>query len=148
MLPRSLIVLLFLLLSGCGSGPAPQPADPTTEAWYGATVQGLESLNRDAEEALAAKNPDKAATAVTSGLALEKRLLSVRKPTFAAAEAVTDLDRLYRTDAAGEPALRLGSTDVPEEPGAVEELAAGIDKTARRVQQAKDDIAECDRGLF
>ncbi|HTP89420.1 MAG TPA: hypothetical protein VMJ34_20865 [Bryobacteraceae bacterium] len=141
------IVPLALLLAGCGSAPPPAPVDPTTEAWYGETVQRLAGLNRDAEQALASGHSDAAAAAVVSGQDLEKRLLSVRQPTLAATEAVTDLDRLYGRMLFANRHYGWARIMFQKNLARWKYWRPESPESARRLQQAKDDIAECDKYL-
>lgn len=137
-----------LLLAGCGAPPPPAKAvDPTTEAWYGQTVAELAAANREAEADLAVGKRDEAAAAIVRGQGMEKRLLSVSRPTLAAEEAVSDLERLYGrmllsnrhygwARLAFQKNLARWRHWVPETPD-----------TIRRREQAEADIAECDRRM-
>ena len=137
-----------LLLAGCGAPPPPAKAvDPTTEAWYGQTVAELAAANREAEADLAVGKRDEAAAAIVRGQGMEKRLLSVSRPTLAAEEAVSDLERLYGrmllsnrhygwARLAFQKNLARWRHWVPETPD-----------TIRRREQAEADIAECDHRM-
>lgn len=144
---RWFLIAWVVLLAGCGNAPPSKPVDPTAEAWYGATVRELADLNRDAAQALAAGNADKAGNLVTSGQALEKRLLSVRQPTLAAAEAVTDLDRLYGRMLLTNRHYGWARIMFQKNLARWKYWRPESAETARRFQQAKDDIAECDKYL-
>ena len=151
MAPRSIgfeALLIVALLAGCGSPPPPAKAvDPTTEAWYGQTVAELAAANREAEADLAAGKRDEAAAAIVRGQGMEQRLLSVSRPTLAAQEAVSDLERLYGrmlmsnrhfgwARLAFQKNLARWRHWLPETP-----------ETIRRRDQAKADIADCDRRM-
>jgi hypothetical protein len=144
---RLLVIAALVLLSSCGPAPTPTKTDPTQEAWYGAATEQLAALDREAEGALAHGDSNKAAAAITSGVSLETRLLTASRPTLAATEAMSDLDRLYGrmllmnrhygwARLMFQKNLARWRTWRPETP-----------ESARRLQQAKDDIAECDRYL-
>ena len=145
---RSPAIVAVLLLAGCGAPPAPKKAvDPTTEAWYGQTVEALAAANREAEADLAGGKRDDAAAAIVRGQGMEKRLLSVSRPTLAAEEVVSDLERLYGrmlmsnrhfgwARLAFQKNLARWRHWVPETPD-----------TVRRREQAEADIAECDRRM-
>jgi hypothetical protein len=145
---RRTALIAVLLLAGCGSPPPPAKAvDPTTEAWYGRTVEDLAAANREAEADLAAGKRDEAAAAIVRGQGMEQRLLSVSRPTLAAEEAVSDLERLYGrmllsnrhygwARLAFQKNLARWRHWVPETP-----------ETIRRRQQAEGDIADCDRRM-
>ena len=74
---------------------APVPRDPTTERWYGQTVDELSAMNRQANEFFKNGKGDEAAALIEKGEPLSSRLLSVPQPTLAATEAASDLDQLY-----------------------------------------------------
>jgi len=145
---RLAVPIAVVLLAGCGSPPPPKKAaDPTTEAWYGQTVAVLAAANRDAETDLDAGQRDPAAAAIVRGQAMEQRLLSVSRPTLAAEEAVSDLERLYGrmlmsnrhfgwARMAFQKNLARWRHWVPETP-----------ETVRRREQAEADIGECDRQM-
>jgi len=138
----------MLLLTGCGAPPPPAKAvDPTTEAWYSRTVEDLVAANGEAETDLAAGKSDEAAAAIVRGQGMEQRLLSVSRPTLAAEEAVSDLERLYGrmllsnrhygwARLAFQKNLARWRHWVPETP-----------ETIRRRKQAEADIADCDRRM-
>ena len=145
---RLAALVAVLLLAGCGAPPPPAKAvDPTTEAWYRQTVAELAAANREAEADLAVGKRDEAAAAIVRGQGMEKRLLSVSRPTLAAEEAVSDLERLYGrmllsnrhygwARLAFQKNLARWRHWVPETPD-----------TIRRREQAEADIAECDRRM-
>ena len=137
---------VVLLLSAC-SAPPPKPPDPTTEAWYGESVERLVNLNKDAEQAFAAGDQDKAAAAVMSGQALEKKLLSPLRPTLAATEAVSDLDRLYGRMLLKNRHYGWARMMFQRNLARWKYWRPESAESGRRLQQAKDDIAECDRYL-
>jgi hypothetical protein len=95
------LVIAAAFLAGCAAPPPPPPvaqaakSDPVSEEWYGRAVRELASINRDAAKSLAAGKTDAAATLVTRGQDVEKRLLAATKPSLAAMEAAGDLDDLY-----------------------------------------------------
>ena len=93
---RLLVLVAAALLTGCVSPPVgSSKPDPTQEAWYGETVEQLAAIDREAGAALQNHKPDQAAALIERGQPLMKRLLDVRRPTLAAAEAASDLDDLY-----------------------------------------------------
>lgn len=148
---RAFPLLLFatVLLAGCGpSAPAEAPkVDPTTESWYPQTIERLTKIDRAAEQLFQSGHPQEAAAIVTSGQSLQSRLLSAPRPTLEAMEAIADLDRIYGRMLVyngfyGEARLlfqknvtrwKVWKTQTPE--------------TERRLQDAKSDIAECDRHM-
>jgi hypothetical protein len=144
---RLLALIAVLLLAGCGPAPAPSKADPASEAWYGQTVEQLAALDRDAERFLAAGNSDKAAAAITQGLPLESRLLSASRPTLAATQAVSDLDRLYGRMLLANRHYGWARLTFQKNLARWRNWKPETPDTARRLQQARVDIAECDRYL-
>src|SRR5512140_2047791 len=89
-----LLVVFAVFLTGCSSAPE-VPRDPTKEAGYGATVEQLIPLVREAEAAFANHKPDEAAKLIEKAEPLAKQVVSVPHPTLAAAQAASDLDDLY-----------------------------------------------------
>ena len=144
---RLLALVAVLALAGCGPAPAPSNADPTREAWYGETTQRLAALDREAGRFLAAGDSDKAAAAIMSGQPLEKRLLSVSRPTLGATEAVSDLDRLYGRMLLANRHFGWARLTFQKNLARWRNWRPETAESARRLQQAKDDIAECDRGM-
>lgn len=144
---RPLALILVLLLVGCGPAPAPPKADPTSEAWYGQATQHLAALDRDAERFLAAGNSDKAAAAITSGLPLEKRLLSVSRPTLAATEAVSDLDDLYGRMLLANRHFGWARLTFQKNLARWRNWKPETPDTVRRRKVAEAAIAACDRGM-
>ena len=139
---------VLLLLTGCGPEPVPtQPADPAREAWYGQTVDELAVLNRQAESALAKGNSGEAAAAITRGQPLEQRLLTASRPTLAATEAMSDLDRLYGRMLLANRHFGWARLMFQKNLARWRTWRPETAESARRLQQARDDIAECDRHL-
>ena len=93
---RLLSIAAALLLAGCGPPPAPVAstrADPTQQLWYGEAVTQLAALDRQAESLYQSGQSDEAAALVTKGESLTTQILDVPRPTLAAMETVSDLDR-------------------------------------------------------
>jgi hypothetical protein len=148
---RALPVLLAAaLLGACGpAAPAAKApkVDPTTEAWYAQSTEKLTNMDRAAEQYFQAGRSQEAAAIVTSALSLQSRLLAAPRPTLAAMEAITDLDRVYgkmleSNGYFGEARLLFQKnvtrwkTWKPQTP-----------ETERRLQEANSDIAECDKHM-
>ena len=121
--------------------------DATNEEWYGKTVQQLAGMNREAEDLLAHGKLEQASAIIAKGQPLESRLLSVPRPTLAAMEAASDCDHLYgRTFLLShnyvwarmmfQKNLARWKNWMPQTPD-----------TARRLKQAQDAIAECERKM-
>jgi hypothetical protein len=143
------LLLAATVFAGCGpSTPAVTPkVDPTTESWYPQTTKRLANMDRTAEQLLQRGRSREAAAIVTSGQALQNRLLAAPRPTLEAMEAVADLDRIYgrmlvSNGYFGEARLLFQKnvtrwkTWKPPTPD-----------TERRLKEANSDIAECDRHM-
>lgn len=147
-----LVAILLASLAACGS-PAPTPAgakpkpDPTTTADYAEAVKRLTALDRTAEDAFKHGRSKEAADAINQGQPYQGFVLAAPHPTLAAMQAASDLDDLYaRMLLAGhrdgwarmfyQKNLARWRTWRPESP-----------ESAKRLRQAQDGIAECDRRL-
>ena len=146
----SILLAVCAVLAGCGAAPAPAPqasADPTSDKWYGETVEGLAAMNRQARELVKAGKGDAASDIILKGEDLSKRLLSVTHPTLAATVAASDLDELY-----GQMLLsnrNYGWARLLFQKNVVrwKYWQPQTPDTATRLKQAQDSIAECDRRL-
>jgi hypothetical protein len=138
------------MLAGCGpSGPAAQApkGDPAASAGYAQDTERLTNMDRAAERLFQAGRTQEAAAVVTSGEAIQTRLLAAPRPTLEAMEAIADLDRIYgklliSNGYFGEARLlfqknitrwRIWKPQTPD--------------TERRLKEANADIAECDRHM-
>jgi hypothetical protein len=144
---RFLIIAAALVLASCSRSPEPPNADPTHEPWYSQTVQRLNELNREAEHSLASGNSDAASAAILRGQPLEKRLLSPVHPTLPATEAASDLDRLYGRMLLANRHYGWARLMFQKNLGRWRTWRPETDESQRRLQQAKEDIAECDRAM-
>ena len=136
------------LLTACA--PAPQQApkvDPTSEAWYGPMVQRLAQIDVDAAVLAQSNRLQDAAVLVTSGQAMQIRLLSAPRPTLEAMQAIADLDQVYghmliANGFFGEARMLFQKnvtrwrTWKPQTPD-----------TQNRLKLANDGIAECDKHM-
>jgi hypothetical protein len=144
-----LATVAVLLVSGCAPQSkvaAPKP-DPTREAGYTEAVGQLVSLNQKARDLVQRGRPDDAAAAITEGQPLQARLLAAPQPTLAAMEAVSDLDDLYarmllsnHNDGWARMLFQKNIVRWKSWPRQTPE-------TARRLEQARQGAAECDRRL-
>jgi hypothetical protein len=144
---RPLALVAVVLLAGCGPAPPPSSTDPTREAWYGQTVQQLNDLNREAERSLASGKSDAASASILRGQALEERLLSPVHPTLPATQAASDLDRLYGRMLLANRHYGWARLMFQKNLGRWRTWRPETDESHRRLQQAKDDIAACDRAM-
>jgi hypothetical protein len=149
---RALLPIFALLLAACAPAPAPAPApkpppDPTTEGWYGEVTAQLAQMNRQAETLLRQGKNDLAAALITQGQPLSLRLLAAPHPTLAAMEAAGDLDHLYGTILLGNKNYGWARLAFQKNASRWKYWRPQTPETARRLQQAQDEIAECDRRL-
>jgi hypothetical protein len=147
-LPIAAIVLL--LLAGCAAPPprTEQPkSDPTRDAGYAEAVEQLAALDREAEGLLKRGRAEDAAAAIAQGQPLQIRLLAAPRPTLGAMEAVSDLDDVYAR------MLLSGHHDgwarmlYQKNFARWKNWTPANGETARRLRQAEDGMAECDRRL-
>ncbi len=141
-------LLAAALLTGCASKPvAPATSDPTQEPWYGQTVEQLAAINRDAEAAFQNHQPDQAAALIEKGQPLMKRVLDVRQPTLAAAEAASDLDDLYGRMLFSNRHYEWAEILFQQNRSRWRNWAHKTPETDRRLKQAESAIQECDKHI-
>ena len=146
----SLLPLLALLLAACAPTPAPvskAPPDPTAEAWYGPVTVQLAAMNREAEALLRQGKSDPAAALITQGQPLSLRLLAAPRPTLAAMEAASDLDHVYASMLLGNKNYGWARLAFQKNVSRWKYWRPQTPDTVRRLQSARDGIAECDRRL-
>jgi hypothetical protein len=143
------VVVVWLLLTGCAAPrrvEQPKP-DPTHEAVYAAAIEQLAALNREAANLLKLGRSDQAAAAIMKGQPLQARLLAAPQPTLAAMEAVADLDELYARMLLANHhdgwARMLFQKNIVR----WKTWKPQTDETTRRLRQAEDWVAQCDRQL-
>lgn len=144
---RSLPIFVAFLLGACAPPPPPAPkvaVDPVTESWYAPVTARLADLNRQAEGLLKDGKADAAATLVTQGQALAARLLTASRPTLAAMEAASDLDRLYANMLLGNHNLGWARITFQKNLSRWKNWRPQTAETARRLKLAQDGIAQCD----
>ena len=143
---RVLAILASGFLTACEPAPAPQ-RDATKEAWYGETVQQLVGMNREAESFFESGKSDQAAALIEKGQPLMSRLLSVPRPTLEATEAASDLDDLYGRMLLANRHYGWARLLFQKNLARWRHWQPPTPEAARRLQQAKSAIAECDRHL-
>lgn len=147
---RLVALAAALLVAACSPAPAPvkpSSADPTQEAWYAETVNRLAGMNRDAEQLYRNGKADDAADRVTEGEGLATRLLNVPRPTLAAMEAVSDLDDLYARMLLANRNYGWARLTFQKNRARWKNWNPQTPETEKRLKQANDGIAECDRHL-
>ncbi len=149
---RALPLLLsaVALLAACGP---PTPAaksvkvDPTTEAWYAPGVERLANLNRTAEQLMKAGRSDEAAAIVSSAVPLQTRLLSAPRPTLDAMEAIADLDHIYGRMLVSNGYFGEARLLFQKNVTRWKTWKQPTPDTEKRLKEANDDIAECDKHM-
>lgn len=143
-------LFICLVLSACAPSPppaAPVQRDPTTEPWYGQTVDELTSMNRQANEFFKKGKSDEAAALIEKGEPMSARLLSVSQPTLAATEAASDLDQLYGEMLLSNKNYGWARLLFQKNVARWKHWMPQTPETAGRLKQAESAIAECDRRI-
>ena len=149
-------VAAVLFLAGCGPAPPPperKPAaaapktDPASEPWYGEATRELESIAREASQAFASGRNEQAAAAINRGQPVSARLLAVPRPTLRAVEAASDLDHLYGQMLLMDRNYGWARLFFQKNVARWKNRVPQTEDTARRLKQARDAIAECDRKI-
>jgi hypothetical protein len=142
--------LIIFALSSCSRPPRTieQPqADLTAEAWYAPAAAQLITMARDAEAALKAGRNQDASKIVTDSQPLANRLLAASHPTLAAVEAASDLDDLYGRMLMADKRYGWARLQFQKNVTRWKYWQPRTPDTDRRLKQAQDAIAECDRNL-
>ncbi len=141
--------LICTTLVACAPTPSPEvkPPDPTTEPWYSKAVDELTAMNREALEDFHKGKEDDASALVQKGEAASGRLLSVPHPTLAAAEAVSDLDRLYGQMLFSNKNYGWARLLFQRNVARWKNWTPQTPETAQRLKEAETSIAECDRHI-
>ena len=140
------VILAAALLTACESAPAP-PRDATKEAWYSETIGKLTAVNREAENFFAAGKPDQAAALIEQGQPLMARVLNVSQPTLEATVAASDLDHLYGRMLLANRHYGWARLLFQKNLARWKHWQPPTSDSARRLKQAEDAIAECDRHI-
>jgi hypothetical protein len=145
-----IILAAVAALSGCAPEPSPAErkyADQTKEPWYAQTVNELSALNRQAESAFQAGKLDDASNLILKGEPLANRLVAVTHPSLAAVEAASDLDQLYGQMLLTNKNYGWARLQFQKNRARWKSWQPQTEETARRLKQAEDAIAECDRRM-
>ncbi len=146
---RHACLLISAVLVACTPSlpPARTHVDPTTEAWYSQTLGELEGTNRQALELFQRGKSDAAAALIMKAEPLSKRLISVPRPTLAATEAASDLDRLYGRMLYSNRNYGWARLLFQKNLARWKYWKPETPATAGRLKQAQADIADCDRRI-
>ncbi len=143
---RPLVILVIVILAGCSSAPE-VPLDATKEAGYRDAVEQLAPLVREADAAFANHKPDEAAALIKKAEPLAKRVISVPHPTVEAAHAASDLDDLYGRMLLSNRHYGYARLLFQKNLARWKYWQPPTPESARRLQQARGAIAECDRHI-
>ena len=146
---RCAMALVAFLVSACAPAPPPESkhADETQEKWYAETVEQLVRFNRQAAQAFQAGKFDEASNLILKGQPLANRLLDVARPTLPAVEAASDLDQLYGQMLLMNRNYGWARLEFQKNRARWKSWQPQTEETARRLKQAEDAIAECDRKM-
>ena len=150
MLMRPSLLAAVALLAGCSTAPAPvapPKPDATKQEWYAQAVAQLANLNLEAERLFERGQADAAAAAITRGQPLASRLLSVPQPSLPATEAAADLDDLYGRMLLSNRHYGWARLAFQKNLARWKNWMPQTAESARRMQRAADQIADCDRRL-
>jgi hypothetical protein len=142
---RNVAMLAVLILTGCGSAPAPR--DPTQASAYRQNVRDVVSMNRQANDLFRAGKGDDAAAIIEKSQPVVKQLLSVSKPSLEAVEAASDLDDLYGRMLLSNRHYAWAQMLFQKNLSRWKHWEPQTEETARRFKQAQDEIAECSRRM-
>jgi hypothetical protein len=150
MIVRIGFAVALLVLAGCSSAPPPPAAnaDPTTEAWYGKSVEELTAMNRQARGLWDSGKADQAADIITRGETISTRLLGVPRPTLAAMGAASDLDDLYARMLLSNHNYGWARMMFQKNLARWKNWQPQTPDTANRIKAANQAIAECDRKML
>lgn len=110
-------------------------------------MEQLTRLVREAEAAFANHKPDGAATLIEKAEPLAKRVVSVPHPTLEAAQAASDLDDLYGRMLLSNRHYGYARLLFQKNLARWKYWQPPTPDSARRLKQAQDAIAECDRHI-
>jgi len=147
---RLFAILASGFLTACETASPPQrdaARDATKEAWYSETVQQLVGMNGEARSFFESGKSDQAAALIEKGQPLMSRLLSVPRPTLEATEAASDPDDLYGRMLLANRHYGWARLLFQKNLARWRHWQPETPEAARRLQQAKAAIAECDRHL-
>jgi hypothetical protein len=104
-------------------------------------------MARDAADLLKRGRKEEAGKIITAGQPLISRVLSAPRPTLAAMEAASDLDEIYGRMLMADQRFGWARLQFQKNVIRWKHWQPQTEDTARRLKQAQDEIAECDRRL-
>ncbi len=147
---RLVVFAAAALLAACGSAPAPVPTavpdDTSTEAYRDAVAQ-LVSMDRKAEQLFQQGRADDASALILKAEPLANRVVAVPRPALEAMEAASDLDHLYGRMLLANHNYGWARLQFQKNLARWKAWKPSTPETERRLRQAQDSIAECDRKM-
>jgi tRNA A37 N6-isopentenylltransferase MiaA len=140
-------LLASFWMGACSSAPPPAARDAALPPWYAQTIDQLTELNRRADSAFQSGKSDDAAAIIKEAQSLAARLLSVPRPSLAAAEAASDVDDLYGRMLLANRHYAWAQMFFQKNRSRWKNWTPQTPETARRRQQAESAIADCQRHL-
>jgi crotonobetainyl-CoA:carnitine CoA-transferase CaiB-like acyl-CoA transferase len=122
--------------------------DAAEESWYAPAAAELSALDRKAEAAFKAGNQDEAAALIAKGQPILGRLLSARRPTLEAMEAVSDLDQLYGEMLMTNHSCGWATQFYQKNVARWKRWTPETPEATIRLKQARSGIAECERRML
>jgi hypothetical protein len=105
-------------------------------------------MNQQADALFRGGKPDDAAALIEKGEPLESQLLSVLHPTLAAMQAASDLDDLYGRMLLSNQHYVWAQSMFQKNVARWKYWQPRTPDTERRMKQAQDAVAECERGIM
>lgn len=110
-------------------------------------VEELAAIDLKARESFKKGKGDEAADLIQQGEPLSKNLMSVSRPTLAATEAASDLDRLYGDMLFSHRNYGWARLMFQKNLARWTNWTPKTEETTRRIAEAETSIAECDRRI-
>lgn len=105
-------------------------------------------MNRQAEDALKNRKPDDASALILKGEPVASQILAVRRPTLAAMQAASDVDDLYGRMLFSNKHYDWAEFQFQKNVARWKYWQPQTDDTARRLKDAQEKVAACDRGML
>jgi hypothetical protein len=144
--------MLAGVLAECGA-PKPKPIeqakiDPVSQSWYAPAAAELAGMSRRAEDLFRAGKFADAGAVVTKAQPIEARLLAAPRPTLEAMEAASDLDDVYGRMLARDGRMGWARDVFQKNVVRWRVWRPRTEETERRMKQAAESVAECDRRMM
>lgn len=145
---RILAVSALAITIGCAPPDPPQAKlDPTTSHSYLKSLDELAALAAKAQERWKVGDKDQASALITRAQPLAAKALAVPRPPLLALEAASDLDQLYATMLLANRHYGWARMTFQKDAARWKNRRPQTPDTERRLQSAKQGIADCDRKI-